>query len=196
MTTSNVRQFAQRRLGREADHAEVRLVHTQQHRRLRADRRLVVAGARAVRRPHLAQPRARSLEHVRNAEAVADLDQLAARHQHVPALGERGEREQDRGRVVVHDERGLRARQAAQDAGDVILPRAAAAGGHVVLQVRVAARDLAHAVERSLGERRAPEVRVHDHAGGVDDPSQPRCTRGAELGQQLRPEIPRIVTPL
>ena len=136
-----------------------------------ADRRFVVGGARAVRRPDLAQSRARSLEHVRNPETVADLDQLATRHQDFAAFGERGKREHHRGCVVVDDERGFRAGQAAQDAGDVVLPGAAAAGGNVVLEVRVAAPDLAYPVERSLGQRRAAEIRVHDHTGGVDDPA-------------------------
>ena len=100
---------------READDAEVRLVHAQQQRRLRADRALVVGGARAVRRPDLDEPRAGAREHVGDAEAVADLDQLAARDDHLAALGERGEREQHRGGVVVDDERGLGAGQPAQD---------------------------------------------------------------------------------
>ena len=58
-----------------------------------------------------------------------------------------------------------------EDAGDVVLPGAAAAGGNVVLEVRVAAPDLTYPVERSLGQRRAAEIRVHDHTGGVDDPA-------------------------
>ena len=100
-------------------------MHAQEQRRLRADRAFVVGGARAVRRPDLDEPRARAREHVRDAEAVADLDQLAARDDHLAALGERCEREQHRGGVVVHDERGLGAGQAAQDPGQVILARAA-----------------------------------------------------------------------
>ena len=43
-------------------------------------------------------------------EAVADLDQLAARHDDLALLRERGEREQDGGGVVVDDERSLGAR--------------------------------------------------------------------------------------
>ena len=88
---------------------------------------LVVGGARAVRRPDLDEPRARAREHVRDAEAVADLDQLAARDEHLAALRERGEREQDRGGVVVDDERRLGAGQPPQDRGDVVLARAARA---------------------------------------------------------------------
>ena len=91
----------------------------------RAGRALVVGGARAVRRPDLDEPRAGAREHVGNPEAVADLDQLAARDEHLAALGERGEREQHGGRVVVHDERRLGARQPAEERRHVILARAA-----------------------------------------------------------------------
>ena len=86
------------RLLGEADDAEVRLVDAQEERGLRPDRALVVGGARAVRRPDLDEPRARAGEHVGDAEAVADLDQLAARDDDLAALGERGEREQHRAR--------------------------------------------------------------------------------------------------
>ena len=86
------------RLLGEADDAEVRLVHAQEQRGLARDRALVVGGARAVRRADLDQARARAREHVRDAEAVADLDQLAARDEHLAALGERREREQHRRR--------------------------------------------------------------------------------------------------
>ena len=79
-------QLGHRRLLGEADDAEVRLVHAQQHGRLGADRALVVGGTRAVRRADLAQPRAGAGEHVGDAEAVADLDQLAARDEHLAAL--------------------------------------------------------------------------------------------------------------
>jgi hypothetical protein len=60
----------------EADDTEVRLVDTQYQRRLGADRLLVVGSPRAVGRTHLHDPRARAGEDVRDAEAVADLDQL------------------------------------------------------------------------------------------------------------------------
>ena len=63
---------------REPDHAEVRLVDAEQHRRALRDRALVVGEPRAVRRPHLDERRPGAGEHLGNAEAVADLDQLAA----------------------------------------------------------------------------------------------------------------------
>ena len=99
----------------EADDAEVRLVDAQEKRRLRADRVLVVGGARAVRRPDLDEPRARAREDVGDPEAVADLDQLAAGDDDLASLRERGEREQHRAGVVVDDERRLRAGQPAED---------------------------------------------------------------------------------
>ena len=104
------------------------------------DRALVVGGARPVRRADLDEPRAGAREHVGDAEAVADLDQLAARDDDLAPLRERGEREQDGGGVVVDDERGLGAGQPAEEPGEVILARAALASLEVVLEVRVAAR--------------------------------------------------------
>ena len=88
----------------------------QQQRGLGPDRAVVVGRARAVRRPDLAQDRARPGEDVGDAKAVPDLDQLAARDEHLASLGERRQREHDRGGVVVDDERGLRAGQPAEDA--------------------------------------------------------------------------------
>ena len=81
--------------------------------------------------------------------------------------------------VVVDDERRLGAGQPTQDVRDVILPRPARAGAQVVLEVRVAARDLVDPRDRLLGERSAAEVRVHDHAGRVEDAPEPRPPRRA-----------------
>ena len=147
----------------------------------RSDRLLVVGGSRAVRRPDLDEPRARARQDVRDPEAVADLDQLAARDEHVAALRERGQGQEHRSRVVVHDERRLGPGQPAQDARDVILPRAACPGAQVVLEVRVAAADLADALESRLGQRGTAEVRVHDDAGRVQCAAQPRAAGRGEL---------------
>ena len=100
-------ELGERRLLGEPDDAEVRLVHAQDEGRLGAERALVVGDARAVRGADLDEPRARAGEHLGDAEAVADLDQLAAGDEHVPPFGERREREHHGGRVVVDDERGL-----------------------------------------------------------------------------------------
>ena len=179
-----------RQLG-EADDAEVRLVHAQEQGGVGAHRLLVVASARAVRRADLDEPRAGASEHVRDAEPVADLDQLAARDDHLATFGERGEREQHRGGVVVHDERGLGAGQAAEERGDVILARPAGARAEVELEVRVAARSLDDLRERLVCERRAAEVRVHDHAGRVQHAAQAR-RRARASSAGTRPQVAGI----
>ena len=134
---------------RESDDAEVRLVHAQQNRGLGTDRPLVVDRARAVRRPHLDQARARAHQHVRDPEAVADLDELTARDDHLTPFGERGEREQHRRRVVVDDERRFGSGQASEQAREMILARSALAALEVVLEIRIAGADLGHARERT-----------------------------------------------
>ncbi len=55
-------------------------------RRALPDRGLVVGGARAVRRADLDEPGPGAREHVRDPEPVADLDQLAAGDDHLPAV--------------------------------------------------------------------------------------------------------------
>ena len=112
------------------------------------DRRLVVGGARAVRRPHLHQPRSGALQHLVDPEAVADLDQLAARDDHLATVGERGDREQQGGGVVVDDEGVLGAGELPEDRGEMVVPRAAPPVGEVVLEVRVGACRAPDVLER------------------------------------------------
>ena len=161
-------------------------MHAQQERRLGPDRAVVVGRARPVRRPHLDQARAGAGEHVRNPEAVADLDQLPARDDDLAALGERGEGEQHRGGVVVDDDRRLGAREPPQQRREVILARPARPAREVVLEVGVAA-DLGDPVEGGRRQRRAPEVRVDQDPGGVEHAAErrPPC-RGELLGQPRR----------
>ena len=93
-----------------------------------ADRALVVGQPRAVRRADLDQPRARLRDHVRHAEAAADLDELAARDDDLaPGPGQRRRRQQHRAGAVVDRERRLGAGQLAQQRLDVRVPRAARA---------------------------------------------------------------------
>ena len=160
------------RLLGEPDHTEVRLVHAEQDGGPLGDGALVVGEPRAVGGPDLDERRPGAGEHVRDAEAVADLDQLPARDDHLAALRQGGERQQDRRGVVVDHERGLGARQLAEDGGDVVLARPPRAGLGVVLEIGVARANLAHPLERRLRQRGAPQVRVHDHARRVENPPQ------------------------
>ena len=122
-------------------------MHAEQEGGSVADCALVVFEARAVRRADLDEAGPRAREHLGDAEAVADLDQLAARDDNVAPFRERGNGEQDGGGVVVDDQRGLGAGECARQRRDVVLARAARALLEVVLEVRVAARDLLNALE-------------------------------------------------
>ena len=153
---------------------------------------LVVRETRAIGRADLDEPRARTRQHVGDAEAVADLHQLAARDEHVATLGERGEGEQQGGRVVVDDERGLGAGQPPQRGRHVILPRAARARRDVVLEVGVAAADLLQPLERRAGKRRAAEVRVQDDAGRVQDAPEARARCRLDLRERPLDEVARL----
>ncbi len=68
-----------------------------------------------------------------------------------------------------------------EELAQVIVPRAALALGEVVLEVRVAARDLVDGGAGGGRERGAPEVRVEHDAGRVDHAAQ---RRPGELGRQ------------
>ena len=74
----------------------------------------------------------------------------------------------------------------------MILPRAALSALDVVLEVRVAGADLRDARERGLRERRAAEVRVHEHAGRVQDAAERRPPRAGELLEHRVLERPRL----
>ena len=79
---------------------------------------------------------------------------------------QRREHEQHRGRVVVHDDARLRAARFREQRARVLVARAAHTFGEPVFEVGVPA---ASAIAATLAERRAPEVRVQQHAGRVDD---------------------------
>ena len=178
-------------------------MHAQQHGRLRPDRALVVGDARPIRRPDLDQPRTRPREHVRDAKAVADLDELPARDDHLAPFGERGEREQHRSGVVVDDDRTRGTGQALEQRHEVILARPPLASLEVVFEVRVAGADLCHPRERSLGERSTTKVRVDEDAGRVQHAPKRRLPRASDLGQYcvddlswIRPSLDALPRPL
>ena len=70
----------------EAADDEVRRVHLEHRAGVGPQRAAVVGEGDPVRRPDLAQPGAGGAEQVGDAEAVADLDQLAAGEDQLPAL--------------------------------------------------------------------------------------------------------------
>ena len=170
-------QLAQAGLRREAHDLEVAGVHAQQRRRRLGHRVGVVAGAGAVRRADLDQPRAALAADVGDAEAPADLDRLPPADDHVPLPREGRQHEQQRRRVVVHRQPRLRPRRRAQQRVEVAQPRAPPPRFEVVLQVRVAPPGLGHRRDRRGRQRRPPQVGVQDDPGGVDRRPQRRSRR-------------------
>src|SRR5207253_10669743 len=92
------RELAPLRTRDETGDLEVARVHAEDRAGPLADRGRVIARVRAVRRAHLDELRSRATEHIGNAEAAADLNELAARHDDLLARGKRGESEEDRRR--------------------------------------------------------------------------------------------------
>ena len=187
-------QLLDRDLLDEAELAEVRRVRAQQRAGALADRALVVGAPRAVGRADLDERRAGLRDHLGHAEAAADLDELPARDDDLaPRPGQRRGREQHRAGAVVDRQRRLGARQLAQQSLDVAVARPA----HAVLplEVRVALGRPCDRFAGGLGERRAPEVRVHDHAGRVEHAPQRRPLRRPRPLPRARHQVDLAAVP-
>ena len=78
----------------------------------------------------------------------------------------------------------------------MVLPRAAPAGPEVVLEVRVAAPDLDRPLERRLRQGRPSEVRVHDHARGIQRAPQRGRPGRRELAQRPLDQVAGVVAGL
>ena len=124
--------------------------------------------------PDLDEPAPRLRHDLGDPEPAADLDQLAARHDDVAAAGQRGQREEHRGRVVVHDEPGLGAARLGEQRAGVVMARAPPAGVEVVLEVGGGAADGVDLRPGLGAERCAPEVGVQQHARRVEHGAQER----------------------
>ena len=146
----------------------------------------IVGDARPVRGADLPELRPRLAQDVGNAEAAADLDELAPGDDGFPPVRQRGEDEEDRRGVVVDHRRRRRTRHLGQEPGGMGVTGAAPALREVVLQVRVAGRQRRHPRRRRRREGGASEVGVHDHPGRVDHRGEGRL----EAGRQRRRRAP------
>src|SRR5437762_1570188 len=155
----------------EAGQLEVARVHAKDRASPLGDSRGVVARVRAVRRADLDELRSGPPQDVGNAEATADLDELAARDDDLLAGRECREREQHGGGVVVHDAGILGAGEIGEQSRRVAVPLAALPGGKVELHAH-RARGLGDRGEGARRERRSAEVRLEDHAGRVEDTAE------------------------
>jgi len=138
----------------------------------------VVAQVGAVGGADLDQPGAALLQDLGDPERAADLDQLAARHQHLAAGGQGGERHQHGGGAIVDHQRRLGAGEAGEPALDPGAALTAPPGGEVELETRVAPRHLLERRARRGRQRGAAEIGVEHHTGGVEHPPQRRLAGG------------------
>ena len=162
----------------EAGNAVVARVDPHQRGGVRADGAFVVGQAGDVRGADLAEDGPADGHDFGDAEAAADLDELAAGDDHFLARGQ-GTQNDHRGGGVVVDRGGrLRPGQPANPFADGVLARRSLAGFQVHFQVEIAAGRFVSRAGRRLGHRRPAQVGVQDDAGGVDD------------RPQLRPQFP------
>jgi len=121
---------------------------------------------------------------LRDAEAAADLDELAAGDDDLvlPRKDQRRQRQEQRRGVVVHGDGRLGAGDAPQQPFYVLVAAAALAGGEVELEVAVAVAHGRHRGDGLVRQGRAAEVGVDDDAGGVDDGPQAGAQRGVGAG--------------
>ena len=113
-----------------------------------ADRVGVVASVRAIRRSDLDELCTGTPQDIRDAEPAADLDELATRDDDLLARRQSREREQDGGRVVVHDHGVLGTREISEHASGVAVTLAALADCEVVFDAD-RSRRIGHRRERA-----------------------------------------------
>ena len=172
---ASVGELGERHRRGEADDAVVARMHLQQHARRGRDRVGVVGEAGLVGGADLDQPRAALADHVGDAEAAADLDQLAARDDHLarrPAA--RSGPAASAAALLLTTSAASAPVSAAQQRLDIW--RSASRGAprrEVELEVGSSrARPRPRRPIASGGERRAAEIGVQHDAGRVDHAAQ------------------------
>ena len=143
-------------------------MNTQQQPRALTDCVFVVHRTRSICSPNFTENRAAFRHDLGYTEAVADFDELATRDDHFAAFSQRGEHEQDRGRTVVHYDRGFGTGQALEQLRDVNVAFAAGTGFEVVFEIAVLRGTKANFFERGRDQRGAAEVGVQDNARRVN----------------------------
>src|SRR5208283_921530 len=162
-------------LFREAGHGKIRGMHAEEQARFIVDGVFIVGQARAVRRAHLAQDRAALLHDFRDAKAIADFDQFAARDDDFAASRQGRERQQHGRRAIVHHNGRFRAGQALDQARRVYVAFSACPGLQIVFQIGVLRGRAAKLLYHLGGKRGAAEIGVQNYARSVDHRLQGLC---------------------
>jgi hypothetical protein len=107
-------QFRETYLAGKAQQAEITGMHTHQGDRTLTDGLLKITGVGAVGRAHLNEPGAALAHDIRDAKAAADFHRLAAGNDDLFAAGQGRQSQQHPRRIIIHDQRRLRAGKPAQ----------------------------------------------------------------------------------
>ena len=165
-------------------------VHGQDGAGVFGNRVLVVSDIGLVGRPHLNKGRATLPQHIGDTKSSPDLHRLSPRHDHFLAARNGGQAQENRRRVVVDDQRTLRARKLAEQLGHPTLTRASTSCFQIELQIAVALGSGAHRFHGIFAQRSPPQVRVQYHSGRIDDRHRHRspqrhCPPLDRIGKQL-----------
>lgn len=128
----------------------------------------VVGETGSIGGPDVDEPRARLFHDFRNAKAATDLDAFTTTHGDVAVASQCGENQENGRRIVVDHHGGLGVDRTGEQSADPGLTTAALPGVEVEFEILRPSRLMEL-------DRRATEVGVGDHTGGVDDRSQERC---------------------
>ena len=119
-------------------------MHAQQQSRVRPHGLAIVIKVGAIGRADFHQACAALAQHVGDAEATADLDELAARDDDLAALGQRRQRQEHGSGIVIHDQGGFGSRQAAEQVLGMQITRPPLPGLQVIFEVAIAGSDTRH----------------------------------------------------
>lgn len=167
-------------------------VHLHQQGGVFIDGRRVVPLVGAVGGAHFPQPAPGLRHHVRDAKRPADLHQLSPGNHHLFTAGGRGQHQQHRRGVVIHNAGIFRPGELAQQRRQRPIAMAAPGPIKIVLQGNRRLHRLGYRSHRLLSQQRAPQISVQHRSRQVDDRTQPLYfIRRQPLFGLLRP----VVTP-
>ncbi len=156
----------------ETDDREIGLMDLQEKPSLGRDGRFIVGKAGAVGRSDFDDPRTGLTHHIRDPETSSDFNQFPARNNHFATLGDRGQGQENRGRIVIDDHRGLGTGELREQTDQRRVSATALSLFHVVLEIGIAGRNFQDPVRSRSGERSATEIRMQHDSGAVEDSAQ------------------------
>src|SRR4029077_11235140 len=109
--------------------------------------------------------------HIRDAERAANLDELAARDEHLATIGQSVERQENSSGTVVDDRGRFAAKQLDEHRLESGTALATYAAFKVIFEVAITSSGIDNRVDCTRAQRRAPEIRVKYDTRRIDDTS-------------------------